>query len=81
MLRFVISSWNWFISELFYCTVPYLHHLVEHCFRLQDYKHRLATMAEEVARLAKSTTSMEETLAELQETHEYVVLSIDYTNL
>jgi len=43
------------------------------CFRLQDYKHRLASMAEEVSRLAKSTASMEETLAELLETHEYVV--------
>lgn len=30
-------------------------------------------MAEEVARLAKNTATMEETMAELLETHEYVV--------
>ena len=40
------------------------------CSRLQEYKQRLATMAEEVARLAKSTSAMEETMAELLETHE-----------
>ncbi|KAK2183270.1 hypothetical protein NP493_316g02073 [Ridgeia piscesae] len=41
--------------------------------KLQDYKHRLASMAEEVSRLAKSTASMEETLAELLETHESIM--------